>query len=251
VRTALLLLLLTGLRDERADRFFDQMKIDPPDLSDDMERRVAVNLLQKEYWVGAYTELANRFGPFPDDLDVSVDFKHPGPEAAVTRCRKKERKVSFNLKMMVDLQKQHDELARRKREGKNAEFKVPPMKMDRLIVHEMTHVLQGACDAPQWFIEGMAQLAADDLNAIAKFLHDDKKIRPLDAAISDLNEIYARGHLFWKWLDARGAMPKTVELVFGQRVPWKQALEEAAGRSWTNIVADERDWSVRELQRLK
>lgn len=251
MRAALLLLLLSALPDERADRFFDRMKIDPPDLSDDVARRVVVYLLEKEHWVGAYTEIANRFGPFPDGLDLGVDFKYGGPEAAVTLSRRNERRISFNLKLLVELQKQLDEFAKMKREGKPVAFNVPPMKMDRLITHEVTHVFQGPCDAPKWFIEGMAQLVADDLNAVSQFIHDEKKVRGVDVEITDLNEIYSRGHLFWKWLDARGAIPKTIELAFSKRLPWKQALEEATNRSWADIVADEREWSARELRKLK
>ena len=251
MRTALLLLLLAALRDERADRFFDRMKIDPPDLSDDVQRRVVVYLLQKELWVGAYTEISNRLGVFPDNLDVGVDFKYGGPEAAVTVSQGTERKIRFNLKRLVEHQKQLDEVARLKREGKAIEFDVPPMKMDRLIPHEMTHVFQGVTDAPRWFIEGMAQLMGDDLNAVCQFVHEGRKVRGVDAEITESNEIYARGHLFWKWLDQRSATPKAIELAFGRRIPWKKALEEATNRTWADIVAEEREWSAREIRRLK
>jgi hypothetical protein len=251
VRTALLLLLLAALRDERADRFFDRLKIDPPDLTEDVQRRVVVTLLDKEHWVGAYTEIANRLGPFPDNLTVTVDFKCGGPEPAVTLSRGTERRISFNIKLLAEHQKQVDEIARMKREGKKFDFKVPPMKMDRLITHEMTHVFHGACDAPKWFLEGMAQLMGDDLNSVYKFVQDERKVRGVDAEITEPEEIYARGHLFWKWLDQRSATPKTIELAFGRRVPWKKALEEATGRSWADIVAEERDWSAREIRRLR
>jgi hypothetical protein len=251
VRTALALLLLAALRDERADRFFDRLKIDPPDLSDDVQRRVVVTLLSKDHWVAAYTEIANRLGPFPDKLDVAVDFKYPGPEPAVTHSRGSDRKVSFNLKLLAEYQKQLDESERMKREGKAPDFKVPPMKLDRLITHEMTHVFHGVYEAPKWFLEGLAQLMGDDLNSVYQFVQDERKVRGIDAEITEPYENYARGHLFWKWLDQRSATPKAIELAFARRVPWKKALEEATGRSWADIVADEREWSAREIRKLK
>ena len=251
VRLALLLLLLPVLRDDRAERLFDRMRIDPPELSEDLERRVVVFILQKEHWVGGFREVANLFGPFPEELDLTVDFKLDGPQAAQTASRLKERKISFNLKKLCELQQSFDKFAQLKREGRQPVFNVPPLRMERLVCHELTHVLQGGCDAPKWFTEGMAQLAGDDLNAVRRFIHDKKAVRPVDGEITEPNEIYARGHLFWKWLDTRGAVAKTYELAFVKQVPWKQALEEATNRSWTNIVADEREWSTGEIDRLK
>jgi hypothetical protein len=251
MRIALLLLLLPAFADERAERLFDRMKIDPPDLSEDIARRVVVTLLQKEHWVGAFTEIADKFGRFSDDLELRVDFSHDSDLVAQTASRGTERKVSFNLKKLCEIQKKLDEFAQLKRQGKQPVFKVPPVKMERLIYHELTHVLQGGVNAPGWFSEGMAQLVGDDWNAVRQFIHERRPVRGLDAEVTNLTETYARGHLFWKWLDARSAAAKTYELAYVKRVPWKQALEEATNRSWESIVSDEREWSARELERLK
>jgi hypothetical protein len=251
VKAALLALALAALPDERAERHFDRMKIDAPDLSDDVSRRVVVYVLQKEHWVGAFTDLADRFTRFPDDLDLTVDFKLDAGEVARTWATDNEWKISFNLKKLCELQKRLDELEKMKREGKRFVFKIPPLKMDRLVYHEVTHILQGRFEAPSWFSEGMAQLVGDDLNAICQFVKDNKPVRGLDRVITDRNEIYARGHLFWKWLDSRGATSKTFELAFVKRIPWQQAVEEATNRSWVNVVAEESEWSSRELQRIQ
>jgi hypothetical protein len=251
VRTAFLL-LLAALPDQRAERYFERMKIEPPELSDDVGRRVVVYLLQKEHWVGAFTEIADRFGRFPDELELQVDFRLDGDgEVAQTASRGSERKISFNLKKLCELQRNLDRYAQMKREGKAVVFKVPPLRMERLIYHEVTHVLQGGCDAPKWFTEGMAQMVADDMSAVLQFIHDRKPLRAVDGEITDLIEIYARGHLFWKWLETRGATTRTYDLAFVKRLPWKQALEEATNRSWVNIVSDEHEWSAREIGKLK
>lgn len=251
MKVALLLMALAVLPDERAERHFDRMKIDAPDLSDDVSRRVVVYLLQKEHWVGAFTDIADRFARFPDDLDLTVDFKLDSEEVARTSCSGNEWKISFNLKKLCELRKRLDEIEKMKREGKQFVFKVPPLKMDRLVYHEVTHVLQARFEAPGWFVEGMAQMVGDDLNAVCQFAKDGKAVRGLDRAITDRNETYARGHLFWKWLETRGATSKTFELAFLKRLAWQQALEEATNRSWANIVAEESEWSARELQKYK
>lgn len=249
MKAVLLALALAAVPDERAERHFDRMKIEAPDLSDDVSRRVVVTMLQKEHWVGAFTDLADRFARFPEDLDLTLDFKLESDEVARTVWTGSDWKISFNLKKLCELQKRLDELEKMKREGKQFVFKVPPLKMDRLVYHELTHVLQGRFDAPGWFIEGMAQWVGDDFNVLCQFAKDKKAVRGLDRQITDRNETYARGHLFWKWLDTRGATSKAFDLAFVKRLPWQQALEEATNRSWVNIVAEESEWSNRELQK--
>ena len=251
MRLALLVLSLAVLPDERAERYFDRMKIDAPDLSDDVGRRVVVYMLQKEHWVGAFTDLSDRFGRFPDELDLTIDFKLDAEEIGRTSCKGTEWKISFNLKKLIELQKRYDQIEKWKRENKQMVFKVPPLKMDRLITHEVTHVLQGRFEAPGWFVEGMAQMAGDDLNAVCQFVKDGKPIRGLDVDITDRLETYARGHLFWKWLDSRGATLRTYELAFVKGLPWKQALEEATNRSFASIVAEEREWAMQEVKKYK
>ena len=250
MRLVLLLLLATAF-DERAVRHFEALKIDRPDTDDDAAKRVVATMLQREHWVGAFRDLADRFGRFPDELDLSVDFNLDGEEVGRTASRGAVYRISFNLKKLTGLQKQLDQFEQHKREGKEVTFKVPPLKMDRLVYHEVTHVLQGGSNAPRWFVEGMAQLVGDDPNTLYQFIRDGKRVEALDRDPSDRIEIYARGHLFWKWLDSRGAASKTFELAFVKRLPYRQALEEATNRSWANIVAEESEWSARELQKYK
>lgn len=247
MKALLLALALAAVPDERAERHFDRMKIEAPDLSDDVSRRVVVHMLQKELWVGAFTDLADRFTRFPDDLVLTLDFKLERDEVARTVWVGGEWRISFNLKKLCELQKRLDEIEKMKRDGKQFVFKVPPLKMDRLVHHELAHILQGHSDAPGWFVEGMAQLVGDDYNALCQFVKENRPVRGLDRQITDRNETYARGHLFWKWLDSRGATSKTFELAFVKHLPWQQALEEATNRSWANIVAEECEWSAREL----
>lgn len=251
-----ILCILGLLADDRAERLFERMKFQPANPEDDVARRVSDVLLRKEHWVGAYGELREKYGPFPDNLDLTVDFAFNGEELARAIGRGSGKStISFNLKKLAAAQRKMDEFETTRKEaearGQKVVFKVPPVKFDRMIYHELTHVIQAGYDAPLWFLEGMAQLAGDDLNAICGFAVEKKNVRDIDATLSDRGDIYARGHLFWKWLDTRYAAQKTVQLTVYERRPWKESLEEAVGRSWAAIVATEREWSEKEIEKLR
>jgi hypothetical protein len=252
----LAILLLLGLAaDERSLRLYERTKFGLPDARDDVSRRVADVLLRKDHWVGAYRQLADKYGKFPDDLEVTVDFAFNGEELARASGRGTRGTISFNLKKMADAQKKIDQFEVKRKEaesaGRQMVFKVPPVKFDRVIYHELTHVLQQGYDAPLWFLEGMAQLSGDDPNAICGFAVEKKNVRDIDAALTDRNDTYARGHLFWKWLETRDAVQKLVELTIFQRRPWKESIEEATNRSWASVVATEREWSEKEVEKLR
>jgi len=246
-----LLLLLAAFPDQQAVRHYERTRFDKIEPTDEASRKVVEFILRKEHWIGAFSDIADRFARYPDDLELSVDFNLDGEEAARTTGRGVRWKISFNLKLLAGAQKQLDEIEELKKAGKKVTFKVPPVKFDRLIHHEMTHVLQAGFDGPGWFVEGMAQLVGDDPNSLYQFAHDGGAVKALDTAPSSRTETYARGHLFWKWLDSRGATAKTFELAFVRRLGWKEALEGATGRSWASMAADESEWSAKELARLK
>jgi hypothetical protein len=97
----------------------------------------------------------------------------------------------------------------------------------------------------------MAQLIGDDPNNVAAFVNANKRVQSIDEESSDRNDAYARGHLFWRWLDSRGAVKKTVDLVILQRMSWKEGLEEATGFPWSILAITERDWSQKEVEKLQ
>ena len=250
VKSLVLLLLALG-PDDLAERHFERMKIESPDLSDPVASRVVVSMLEKDVWVGAFTELSSKFGKFREDLSLTVDFALDAEEVGRTTGRGAQWKISFNLKKLVEVRKKLDEFDRLKREGKQVKFTVPPVKMERLVYHELTHVLQNGVEQPRWFKEGMAQLVGDDDNMLLQFVKDRKAVKEIDVPLADTVEIYARGHLFWKWLESRGVATKTFELVFVQRLPLRESMEEATNKSWTTLVADERDWSENQIRKMK
>jgi hypothetical protein len=97
----------------------------------------------------------------------------------------------------------------------------------------------------------MAVWASEDPNCLAAFAASGKKAAPVETALADKNETYARGHLFWKWLDSKGLAKKVAGATVIRRQGWRSALEEATGIGWEKLVAQEEEWSAAELERLR
>jgi hypothetical protein len=255
VKVLLPLLIAVSLQDDRAARHYERTRFDAVAPEEEEGRRAVEILLNKDQWIGAYAAIAQKFGPFPEDLEVAVDFNMEGDELAKATGLGTRGKISFNLKRLTEGQKKRDELEKQRKEteagGGKLVFKVPPLKFERIVYHELTHVLQRGYDAPKWFLEGMAQLMGDDPNAMCGFAVAGRKVRCIDEPLADRSDLYARGHLFWKWLDSQGAAKKAAELAVQQRRPWKDAIEEATRSAWPVILIVERDWSAKEIEKLR
>jgi hypothetical protein len=249
----LLALLLLPDAEQRAREFFDRIRFEAPHPDTDEGRRVAEVLLRKETWLAAHRSLEERLGPMPDGLAIEVDFTLEGEDVGWGAGDGRGGRVRFNLAQLTERQKHIDETEAKRREalgrGRTVVYKVPPIRMDRLVFHELTHVFQRGCDAPGWFTEGMAQLIADDPNHLAAFANSDKKVLSIDEPLPGRSDVYARGHAFWMWLDSIGAVKKTADLVVFQHRPWKQSLEEATGFPWSVLTLTERDWSEKEMEK--
>lgn len=251
----LLVFLVPPDSDQRARDFFDKIQFEQPSPDSEQGKKVAGILLKKENWIGAYKAMEFQLGAMPDNLTVKVDFNLEGTDAGWGGSNGSEAKVRFNLKLLTETQKKIDEIEEKRKEaqsrGQRMVFRVPPLRMERLIYHELTHIFQRGCQAPGWFNEGMAQLISDDPNNLAAFSNANKKVLGIDEESLDRNDTYARGHLFWKWLDSKRAVKKTADLVVLQQRPWKEALEEATGLPWAILILSEREWSAKELDRLQ
>lgn len=241
--------------DQRAREFFDRIQFEVPAPDSDEGRKVVGILTKKENWIAAFRSIEQRLGDMPENLVVKVDFTLEGDEAGWGGGNGSEGHVRFNLKQLTERQRKIDETEVKRREaqarGQRVVYRVPPMRMERLIYHELTHVFQRGCRGPGWLIEGMAQLIGDDPNNLAAYANANKKVLAIDEETLDRNDTYARGHVFWKWIDSKGAVKKAADLIILQRKSWKEAFEEATGFPWTVLTLAERDWSAREVERLQ
>lgn len=245
------LLLCLALQD-RAEAFFESIRFDEPRPETEAGERVCALLRRKEHWVAAHRAIEARLGPMrPVHLEVSFDYE--GDETAKAAASGGLGRIRFNLKKLEDYQAKIDDLERQKRElareGKKLVFKVAPARLDRVIWHELTHIFHADYGAPEWFTEGLAQWLSEDPNTIQAFAHAGRDLERIELPSPEKNDAYARGHLFWSWIAARGAVKRVVKATVLDGRPWKSSLEQSLGLSWASIEAAELEWSARELEK--
>lgn len=251
---ALLAALAPQAAQERVKKLASQVRFAPPEASTDEARRVVEMLTAPERWAAAFRTVEEKIGAFADATAVEVTFDYDGREFAKMAG---DTKIRFNLPKLEDYRRKLDALERQRQElakqGKRMVFRLPPAKPERFIPHELCHVLQKQrrVDAPEWFEEGLAQWVGEDPNVLTGFALAGKKVDVVEVATSDPDDVYARGHLFFLWLDSRGALKKAVRAVFFESTPWKKALEDATGLGWDKLAAAEREWSAAEVVKLR
>jgi hypothetical protein len=254
MRILVLALLLVQAPDERLKKLASQVAFTRPAAGSDEARKVVDLLTGADRWVAGFRRVEEKIGPFSDATAVEVAFDYDGREFAKMAG---DTKIRFNLAKLEEYQKKLDALERQRQElagqGKRMVFRLPPAKIERFIPHELCHVLQKQrkVEAPEWFDEGLAQWVGDDPNVLVGFGLAGKKVDAIDAPLAEPDDVYARGHLFFLWLDSKGALRKAVRAAFFEGAPWKKALEEATGLAWDKIVPAEREWSAREAEKLK
>ncbi len=251
---ALLLAQAAAGADERSKKLASQVRFERPDARSDEARREIELLGAPERWAAGFRSVEEKIGAFSDATVVEVTFDYDGREFAKMAG---DTKVRFNLAKLEDYRRKLDALDRQRQElakqGKKMVFRLPPAKLECFVPHELCHVLQKQrkVEAPEWFEEGLAQWVGDDPNVLIGFALAAKKVDGIEASLSDPEDVYARGHLFFLWLDSKSALRKAVRAVFFESVPWKKALEEASGLAWEKLVAAEREWSGREVEKRR
>jgi len=240
--------------EERLKKLASQVTFARPEARSDEARRVVELLTASERWAAGFRTVEEKIGAFADATAVEVTFDYDGREFAKMSG---DTKIRFNLQKLEDYRRKLDALDRQRQElakqGKKMVFRLPPAKLERFVPHELCHVLQKQrkVEAPEWFEEGLAQWVGEDPNVLAGFAIAGKKVEVIDVATSDPDDVYARGHLFFLWLESRGALKKAVRAAFFEAVPWKKALEDATGLAWDKLMAGEREWSAVEAAKLR
>jgi hypothetical protein len=251
---ALLLAPLLQEAEERSKKLASQVAFGRPEPTSEEARRVIELLSSPERWAAGFRTVEQKIGAFSDATAVEVSFDYEGREFAKMAG---DTKIRFNLAKLEEYRRKLDALERQRQElakqGKKMVFRLPPAKLERFIPHELCHVLQKQrkVEAPEWFEEGLAQWVGDDPNVMIGFALAGRKVDGIESSLSESEDVYARGHLFFLWLDSRNILRKSVRAVFFESVPWKKALEETSGLAWDKLVAAEREWSQREVEKLR
>ena len=240
--------------EERSRKLASQVAFSKPEPRSEEARRVIELLTASDRWAAGFRTVEEKIGAFSDATAVEVTFDYDGREFAKMAG---DAKIRFNLAKLEEYRRKLDALDRQRQElakqGKKMVFRLPPAKLERFVPHELCHVLQKQrkVEAPEWFEEGLAQWVGDDPNVLIGFALAAKKVEGIESSLSDPEDVYARGHLFFLWLDSRSVLRKAVRAVFFESVPWKKAIEEATGLVWDKVVAAEREWSLREAEKLR
>jgi hypothetical protein len=251
---ALLLAQIPQGAEERSRKLASQVAFSKPEPRSEEARRVIELLSTPDRWAAGFRTVEEKIGAFSDATAVEVTFDYDGREFAKMAG---DAKIRFNLSKLEEYRRKLDALDRQRQElakqGKKMVFRLPPAKLERFVPHELCHVLQKQrkVEAPEWFEEGLAQWVGDDPNVLIGFALAAKKVEGIESSLSDPEDVYARGHLFFLWLDSRSVLRKAVRAVFFESVPWKKAIEEATGLVWDKVVAAEREWSLREAEKLR
>ena len=127
------------------------------------------------------------------------------------------------------------------KKGKRFAWKVPPLKYDRLIVHELVHVVQGTYKSPEWFREGVASWAGADPNYVMAFLYNNEEVKEVESPLEG-DDLYGRSQLFMMWLVKKAgkeAFKKLVKATMIDGAETKAALEKLLGMTWEKIIAEE------------
>lgn len=208
-------------------------------------------VLKRDSWKSSAKFVEEKLGPFGDDWTIQVtlaewDGDHPSEadrKAKQAVVRFNMRRLSAYEKKMIDFRRQEAEL---KKQRKRFAWKVPPLKYDRLIVHELVHVLQGPYSSPPWFHEGLASWAGADPNYVMGFLYAHDEVKDVESPL-DGDNLYGRGQLFMMWLEKKSGAEIFKKLMKATAVDGadsKAALEKLLGTTWDKISAEELAWTT-------
>jgi hypothetical protein len=253
---ALLLLILQG-PDDHARAVVDRIAFPPADVvkrwtdKGPEYKNVLDVVLKRDTWRSAVKFVEETVAPVADDwkLEVTLD-EWDGNNPARGERTGKAAPVKFNLKRlsgyekkMIDLRREEQEL---KKKGKRFAWKVPPLKYDRLIVHELVHVVQGEYKTADWFLEGMASWAGADPNYVMAYLYENEGVKDVESPLAEVS-LYGRGQLFMMWLEkksGREIFKKLATATYLEGAEPKPALEKLLGTTWDKISAEETAWTT-------
>jgi hypothetical protein len=208
-------------------------------------------VMKRETWTAAVKFIEERLAPFADDWKIEVSLTEwEGGHPTQGERAEKAASVRFNMKRlsayekkMIDFRRQEAEL---KTKGKRFAWKIPPLKYDRLIVHELVHVLQGTYKSPEWFREGLASWAGADPNYVMAFLYNNDEVKEVESPLEG-DDLYGRSQLFMMWLEkkaGREVLKKAAKATILDGGEAKAALEKLLGSTWEKISAEELAWTT-------
>jgi hypothetical protein len=240
---------------DRAEAFHSRVRFAPPaaDL-DEVQKRVDAFLRRKEHWTAAFKAVESKLSPFPAELAVEASFDLQGESPSHGGVADGKAFVRFNLRRLGDYQVKIDAIEKQRKElakqGKRVVFHIPPIRFERLIHLELARIRLDGLMLPEWMELGLSAWVADEMNYLAGFAVNGKKVEDVDAGVAEPQDYFGRGHVFWKWMDSKGASGKAVQALLA-KVDAQKAVSDAAGMPWEALKAAEKDWSAKQVEKLR
>lgn len=203
----------------------------------------AVDILgDKDLWKEAFQTIDEETGIFKEDIDINIVLgKFPAP-AMGGWSPKEGYVVRISIDAIAQLKKQNDESSHLM------------SRVEMAIPHELTHVYQiyawKQIAFMGWFKEGMACYVEQDPAKMNDYKKVSKGIPYIDAKMSE-RESYARGWLFFEYLEAKFGKAKAKEfmkLVCNDHKKFEDAGKEATGLDWKELREQEKEWSTEYLK---
>jgi hypothetical protein len=255
VTLAFALLALFDQYDRAAEKvhFPDDEALRQWSMKSEAHRKLILMISDRRSWAKAFEIVNERLGLLPANPEIRVTIEDSDDKRPACSSGKEGRGiVRFNMRHLAAYQEKLDEFDREQKGGKTIKWIVPPMKMDAVIPHELTHIVCGGFEE-LWVAEGLASYAAADEVVFYQFNHRKSRVDSLDRVVPE-DDSYARGMSFLRWLEKeRGAdaVRSFARKVSREGVAPSQAAADAAGQPWDKLVLIEKTWSAEHIAQFK
>lgn len=244
-------LMLAGLAQEPAAKYVEAaagVEL-PGDLAVWREKgthhaRAIDTIGDRAVWARGMAAIDERLGLFvakPRIRVEVVDTDDPWPARGAGQGG--DGTIRFNIRRMAEYAQKVAEFEQLRDRGKAVRFVVPPTPPSALVAHELVHCYAGKFDEA-WVTEGLATYAARETAYLWDFQKRKATLEPL-GAVGEA-DAYARGYCALDWLSTKHGAEKLrafVARIVGDRSAVRAAYADAAGVTWDEAVAAERDWS--------
>jgi hypothetical protein len=203
-------------------------------------------VVDRKNWAAGLKKIDERLGMFVEAPDIEVRvLESDDPTPAKGGGQDGKGAIVFNVKRMVEHFARLDQIAEAKRYGKEARWVIPPAKLEDLVHHELVHCFAGTF-SEAWLTEGLASWVAGDESIVWDYAYRDRPVNPLDQMVKD-EDAYGRGWAFLEWMKSLGGNKLNAFLkgCLKDRQKVRKIAEEVAGKTWAELVLEERDWSVK------
>ena len=222
-------------------------------MKSEAHRKLILVISDRRAWARAFEIVDQRLGLFPANPEIRVTIEDSDDKRPACSAGKEGRGiVRFNMRHLAAYQEKIDEFDREKKAGKAVKWVVPPMRLEAVIPHELTHLVCGGAE-DLWVAEGLASYAASDDYVFYKFNHSKSRVDTLDRVVPE-DDSYARGMSFLQWLEMeRGAdaVRSFAKKVSREGVPPSKAAADVAGQPWEKLVLIEKTWSAEHIAQFK